>query len=119
MRTRTPLARRFIAALLMVALTACVTWQPTTVSPQQLIPAEQPSSVRVTLTSGETRTVRDPTMRNDSIVGITKSGVIGVVARDVRLLEVPRFNVENTIGLGVFLMTAIVHFASCAPFCHQ
>ena len=34
MSKRTPLARRVIAALLMVLLTACHTWQPTTVSPQ-------------------------------------------------------------------------------------
>ena len=71
MRMRTPLTRRFIAALLMVLLTACHSWQPTTVSPQQLIPEEQPSPVRVTLTNGETVTIKDPTMRNDSIVGVT------------------------------------------------
>ena len=52
-----PLARRFIAALLMVPLTACYSWRPTTVSPQQLIPREQPFSVRATLMSGETITV--------------------------------------------------------------
>ena len=56
-----PLARRVIAALLLVLLTACHSWRPTTVSPQQLIPEEQPSLVRVTLIDGETVTVRDPT----------------------------------------------------------
>ena len=71
MSTRTPLARRVIAALLMVLLNACQSWRPTTVSPHTLIPEEQPSLVRVTLIDGETVTVRDPTMRNDSIVGVT------------------------------------------------
>ncbi len=99
MSVRTPLARRVIAALLLVLLTACYSWQPTTVSPQQLIPEEQSSSVRATLTSGRTITVENPTMRNDSIVGATDTGVAGVASRDVRSLEVWRFSVGKTIGL--------------------
>ena len=105
-----PLARRFIAALLMVLLTACHSWRPTTVSPQQLIPEERPSRVRVTLTDGETVTVKDPTMRNDSIVGVTDAvGVlmtrpVGVASRDVRLLEVRRLSVTKNIVLAVPLI---------------
>ena len=105
MRMRTPLARRVIAALLLVLLTACQSWQPTTVSPQQLIPEEQPSPVRVTLTNGETVTIKDPTMRNDSIVGVTdadgalRTSAVGVALRDVRLLEVQHFSVTKTVGL--------------------
>jgi len=48
MSARTPLARRVIAALLLVQLTACHTWQPTTVSPQGWTPEERPSCVRAT-----------------------------------------------------------------------
>ena len=105
MRMRTSLTRRFIAALLMVLLTACHSWQPTTVSPQQLIPEEQPSPVRVTLTNGETVTIKDPTMRNDSIVGVTdadgaqRTSAVGVALRDARLLEVQHFSVGKTVGL--------------------
>ena len=95
MGTRNPLARRVIAALLLVLLTACHSWRPTTVSPQTLIPDEQPSSVRATLTSGQVITVRDPTMRNDSIVG----AMMRVASRDVRLLEVRWFNALKTVGL--------------------
>ncbi len=98
MSTRSLLARRFIAALLMVLLTACHSWRPTTVSPQQLIPEERPSRVRVTLTDGETVTVKDPTMRNDSIVGVRDAdgalmgSPVGVASRDVRLVEARRFS---------------------------
>ena len=105
-----PLARRFIAALLMVLLTACHSWRPTTVSPQQLIPEERPSRVRVTLTDGETVTVKDPTMRNDSIVGVTDAvgalmtRPLGVASRDVRLLEVRRLSVTKNIVLAVPLI---------------
>ena len=104
MNTRTALARRVIAALLLVLLTACHSWQPTTVSPQGWTPEERPSSVRVTLATGETVTVENPTVRNDSIVGATDADV-GVASRDVGLLEVRRFSVGNTVGL-VFLIPA-------------
>ncbi len=118
MSTRTPLTRRVIAALLLVLLTACYSWQPTTVSPQQLIPEEQPSSVRVTLMNDETVTVRDPTMRNDSIVGATDAGraltrrAVGVASRDVRLLEVRRLSVSKS----VLTSAAVAAFVSFAPY---
>lgn len=99
MSTRTPLARRLIAALLLVLLAGCHSWRPTTVSPQTLISAEQPSSVRVTLLNGETVTVESPTVRNDSIVGVMDASV-GVASRDVRSLEVRRLSIGKTIGLG-------------------
>lgn len=113
MRTRTPLTRRFIAALLMVLLTACHSWRPTTVSPQGLIAEDEPSSVRVTLTDGETVTVRNPTMRNDSIVGATDADV-GVASQDVRLLEVRHFSVGKTVGLVLGIAAGVVAVAAVA-----
>ena len=118
MNTRIPLARQVIAALLMVLLNACHSWRPTTVSPQTLIPEEQPSLVRVTLIDGETVTDRDPTMRNDSIVGVTDAvGAlmtrgVGVASRDVRLLEVQRFSPFRT----VLASAAVAAFVSFAPY---
>ena len=104
MSTRTPLARRFVAALLLVLLTACQSWQPTTVSPQGWTPEERPSSVRATLTGGEVITVRDPIMRNDSIVSATGDGDVAAVASgDVRLFEVRRVSVLKSIGFGALL----------------
>ncbi len=97
MSTRTPLARGVMAAVLMVLLTACYNWEPTAVSPQQLIPAQMPSSVRATLSNGETYTFDDPTMRNDTIFGVTDVGVTGVAAEDVALFEVSRFNTGETL----------------------
>ena len=113
MSTRSLLARRFIAALLMVLLTACHSWRPTTVSPQRLIAEDQPSSVRVTLMDDETVTIDDPTMRNDSIVGVRDAdgalmgsgSPVGVASRDVRLLEVRRLSVTKNIVLAVSLIS--------------
>ena len=111
MNTRTPLVQRVIAALLMVMLTACQSWRPATFSPRQLLPEDQPSSLRVTLMNGETVTVRDPIMRNDSIVGATDTG-LGVASRDVRLLEVQRLEVGRTIVSGLFLGLVTAFFVT-------
>ena len=108
-----PLTRRVIAALLLVLLTACHSWQPTTVSPQGWTAEERPSSVRATLMNGETVTVENPSVRNDSIVGDTG---LGVALRDVRLLEVRRFHPGQTLGLGVFLTGAAL-ITSIIVFC--
>jgi len=59
-------------------------------------------------------------MRNDSIFGVTDAGVVGVASRDIGLLEVRRFSVLRSIGLGslvfsVFLFTALVF--NDAPVC--
>ncbi len=101
--------QRFIAALLMVLLTACQTWQGTAVSPQQLIPAERPSSVRATLKSGERVTLENPIVRNDSIFGVTDAGVAtlageGVASEDIGLLEVRRTSILRSIGLGYLIL---------------
>ena len=101
--------QRFIAALLMVLLTACQTWQGTAVSPQQLIPVEQPSSVRATLKSGERVTLENPIVRNDSIFGVTDAGVAtlageGVASEDIGLLEVRRTSILRSIGLGYLIV---------------
>ena len=112
MSTRVPLTRRVIAALLMVLLTACQTWQGTAVSPQQLIPVERPSSVRATLRGGERVTLENPIVRNDSIFGVTDAGVVGVAAEDVGLLEVRRVSILRSIVLGYLIvgvaLTALV-----------
>jgi hypothetical protein len=108
MNTRDSLARRPIAALLLVLLTGCQVWQPAIADPVTLIPAEEPGSVRVTLLDGARLTVRDPIMRNDSIVA-TLFGGAAVAASDVRLLEVQRFDAKKTIGFviaGVVLAAA-------------
>ena len=114
MSTRTPLTRRVIAALLMVLLTACQTWRPTYVSPQSLIPVERPSSVRATLRSGAKVTLENPTMRNDSIFGLTYAGVVGVASRDIGLLEVRKLSIWRSIGFGYLVFVFVVILACAA-----
>ena len=92
-----PLARRVIAALLLVLLNACYSWRTTTISPAQLIPEEEPSIIRVTLTDGMQLTLRDPTIRNDSLVH--ENGRARVVLSDVSAVELWHFSVAKTIGI--------------------
>ncbi len=107
--------QRFIAALLMVLLTSCQTWRPTTVSPQGWTPEERPPSVRATLTSGEIITVWSPRVRNDSIVAARDfPGAAAVSLRDVRLLEVQRTDVAAGIGLGLLVSVAVLSFTVIA-----
>lgn len=113
MSKRTPLAQRIVAALLLVLITACQSWRPTYVSPQSLIPVERPSSVRATLRSGATVTLENPTMRNDSIFGVTDAGVVGVASRDIGLLEVRKISLWRSLGAG-YLVFAFMVMVACA-----
>ena len=45
-------------------------------------------------------TLENPTLRNDSILSFTYAGVVGVATEDVGILEVRRFSVLRSIGLG-------------------
>ena len=108
MSTRVQLTRRVIAALLMVLLTACQTWQPITARPQT-----PPSSMRVTMTNGEIITLSNPTITTDSIIGATDIGVARLATRDIRLVEVRNSNAGGSIGLGL-LAVAVVFLAAAA-----
>ena len=114
MSTRTPLAQRIIAALLLTLITACQTWRPTYVSPQSLIPVERPSSVHATLRRGAKVTLENPTMRNDSIFGLTYAGVVGVASRDIGLLEVRKLSIWRSIGFGYLVFVFVVILACAA-----
>ena len=67
-------------------------------SPLEVIPGE--SSVRVTLSSGETITVENPAMRNDSIVGTTTAdGLRAIPISEIESLETRKVHVLRTVGL--------------------
>ena len=113
MSTGTPLAGRVTASLLLVLLSACQSWRPTYVSPQQFIPVEQPSSVRITARGGARATLGYPTMRNDSIFGVTDAGQrVGVASEDLLLLEVRRVSLQRSIGLGLWIAGSVLYLAS-------
>ena len=113
MSKTTPPAHQLRVALLIVLLTGCQTWRATFVSPGQLIPVERPSTVRVTLRSGARLTLENPTVRNDTIFGVTDAGVVGVALEDFGLLEVRQLSILRSIGLG-YLTFAVVLIVGCS-----
>lgn len=125
---------RPVASLLLVMhVSACATWRPSPAPPRQLIEQEQPSSVRLTLTSGEVVTLQDPSMTSDSIVGLVGGGfvdgvftdvefVVAVASRDVVSMEVRRLSAGRTFAAvvlgGVALVgVAMVIFIVSLPRC--
>ena len=117
MRTRNPLARRVIAALLMVLLNACYSWRPTTVSPRRLIVEEEPSPIRVVLSDGTELTLRDATIQSDSIItGRVRFGTENLLVRDVSRVDVQRFSLFKTVGVVVLTSAAVAAIASFAPY---
>ena len=96
--------------LLVLQLGACTSWRPITVSPQQLIEAEQPSSVRVTQPDGVQVVLKDPAIRNDSIVGTDREGFLRHAEADGLRLEVKRFSIGKTIGLVGVAMVSVAAY---------
>ena len=113
MRTRNPLARRVIAALLMVLLNACYSWRPTAVSPRRLIVEEEPSPIRVVLSDGTELTLRNPTIQHDSIItGLVRFGTENLLVRDVSRIEVQRFSLFRTVGVVVLASAILAGFVA-------
>ena len=107
MRTRVLVARQLIATLLIGLLTGCHSWQPTTVSPHTVILEERPSGVRFRLPDGDTVTVMDPLMRNDSILS-TEAGMVPIALQDVSGLEVRRFSTRKTIVFAAGILGVMI-----------
>jgi len=104
--------------MLLIFLSGCTSWKPTTVAPAEVIQDEQPSQVRVTRTDGTRLTILRPSVRNDSIAAPERvcSGNFGcyevtngvLPLGDVALLEVRRLRTSTAaivlvpvaVGLG-------------------
>ncbi len=100
--------------LLSLQLSGCSTWQPRTVSPQEVIEMEQPSRVRVTtqarvveeaspnldrvaLRDESELVLSNPTVANGMIIGTTDAGPVArVVLGDVRTIEVQETDAVRT-----------------------
>ncbi len=99
-------SHRLLLFLLTLQLSGCSTWQPRTVSPQEVIEMEQPTRVRVTVQAGVVEeaspnldrvairdeselVLSDPIVSNGMIIGTTDAGPVArVVLGDVRTIEV-------------------------------
>ena len=123
--TAAVLRRRAIAtvpALVLVLLSGCKSWQPVMETPASWIARESPREVRLTAATGAQVTIRRPIVVNDSIVSAAASVAVGpfapprpgVLASDVHVLEVPRFDAVKTAGLGAAFLAISVSWAQTA-----
>ena len=101
--------RPFVLLILIVHLQACFSsWQPATVSPPQVIEAEEPQEVRITRTNGEQVTIRSPEVWADSIAGTEGGDPVSVGLSDVRRIEVKRFSGGRVIALGFLMVVGAI-----------
>jgi len=112
-----PKPHAVVLLLLGLQLSACSTWQPRTVSPQEVIDMEQPSRVRitvqarlieeaqpalarVTLTDESQIVLRNPTVTNGMIIGTTDAGpVVRFLLGDVQTIEIQELSALRTAAL--------------------
>ena len=101
--------RPFVLMILVVHLQACFsTWQPSTVSPSQVIEAEEPQEVRITRTNGEQVTIRGPEVWADSIAGTEGGDPVSVGLSDIGRIEVKHFSAGRVMGLGFLMVVGAV-----------
>jgi hypothetical protein len=66
-----PYFTQFVAVVLAgTFLSACMTWKPQPLQPERFRSADDTQTLRLTLPSGETTTVRAPVITGDSLVGL-------------------------------------------------
>ena len=71
--------------------------------------------MRVTLMSGETVTVENPSVRNDSIVGATDGDVAELALGDIRLLEVRQLDSGFLAAVVVIAAAALIIYCVDEP----
>src|SRR4051794_18584634 len=101
------------AALLLTQLTACMTWRPVPAARDQQPGAEPISRARVRLRGDAELSLRDVSVRSDSVVGYTESPRErrAVPAVDVVSIDRRQLSVGRTAGLVVGAAAVITFVA--------
>ena len=104
--------------LFLALLSGCKSWQPVMEAPDAWIARESPREVRLTAETGARVIVRNPLVANDSIISSAPVATgpfapprPGVLASDVREIEVPRFDAVKTATLGASILAVSVAWA--------
>jgi hypothetical protein len=80
--------------------TSCLTWQAASAPPAVVLERDRPESVRVTLSDRNVLVLSRPSLANGALV--SADGPSASLA-DIRTLEVRRFHVARTVGLGTLI----------------
>ena len=111
-----------VTVLALTLLSGCKSWRPVMEAPESWIVRESPEEVRLTAATGAQVTIRGPIVVNDSIVSASDSVMAGpfaasrrgVLASEVRGIEVPRFDPIRTAGLAAAFLTVSITWARTA-----
>ena len=101
-------------------LSGCKTWEASSGSLTQVIAEGRPSSVRITDPDGRRLTVRNPVIRNDSIVTADTdptgfaSPARGIPYGEVNTVEIQRFSLVKTLAFVAVGTAASVTWAELA-----
>jgi hypothetical protein len=108
-----------LAATLLQA-TGCSSWHTAPGLDTAALIQDQPSRVRLRLTSGQLVELRQPTVRGDSVLGLVRGETNGVAAADVASTAVRRFSVGRTaarVGITFGLLFGLAALACAADPC--
>jgi hypothetical protein len=113
-----------LAVAILHAGCSLTAWHPTRASPADLA-ANPPAAIRVLLTDGSIRTLHQPAIRPDSIIGVGRDGShVAVAVADVSSMSVPVLEPPGAadrsalrppghvaLGVGLGVVAALVFFA--------
>ncbi len=94
----------------VLLLGGCRSWETVTISPREAIEAERPSAVRLTDEGGNKLTIRNPTVRNDSVVTADASPFggptpfSGLHQDQVAQFEIARFDPVKSAGAAAIII---------------
>ncbi len=115
--------RPIVLLFLMVHVQACSSWQPATLSPNQvvvpgigaqlvaallLIEAEEPQEIRITRTNGEQMTLLGPEVQTDSIAGTEGGAPVRVGLSEIQQIEVKRSNTGDVVRLAFLGLVVMI-----------
>jgi hypothetical protein len=98
--------RQLVACTVLAGyLTACTSWRVQSLSPQQVLTAEQPTEIQVMMRSDSTRVVlTQPEVSGDSLVGLTEDGRLSIPLADIASVALREGAPGKTVGLMLGLM---------------
>ncbi len=91
----------FLAIAASAALAGCTAWKPISTGPRGYLEAKHPTQIRVTRMDAPPLVLRYPTIRNDSIVGLTEDLIETGVEVNRGTVEIRRFSLRRTLILGI------------------
>jgi len=109
-RTRRPLVS--CALLAATTLSACMSWQVQSVSPEQVVMSEHPTAVRVQRKDGGQLVVANPQIAADTLLGTVDGKATRIAIADISNIAVKRDDGTKTaaiiIGVVIVPIVALV-----------